>query len=128
MDVVRWVYADDKEKPSAIFKTDTLKTGSHHFLTLFDVIKLSSMPQGAPAVPEEPINLLEFKSTNIVLTIFAAIVDVRVDKRMTVELLRATKKNSPSRLRYELIYVSLTVVECILNIGSYFCSDGERRI
>ena len=42
---------------------------------------------------------------------FAANVDVRVDKKMAGELLRATKKNPPSRLRYELVYVSLTVVK-----------------
>jgi hypothetical protein len=77
-------------------------------------------------VPEESINLLEAVSSNIVLTIFAANVDVRVDEKMTVELLRATKKNPPSRLRYELIYVSFTVVEYILKMCSYFCSDGKR--
>jgi hypothetical protein len=68
-------------------------------------------------VPEESINLLEARSSNIVLTIFAANVDVRLDKKMAVELLRATKKNPPSRLRYELIYVT-TVVQRILNMGS----------
>jgi Protein of unknown function (DUF3684) len=129
-EVVRWVYTVGIEKPSDISKTDTLKTGSHHFLPLFDGIESesSSTLEGAPAVPEESINLLEAKSSNIVLTIFAANVDVRLDEKMTVELLSATKKNSPSRLRYELIYVSFTVVECILKMGSYFCSDGEIRI
>jgi hypothetical protein len=99
--VVRWVYADG--------------------------IESFSTPQGAPAVPGES-NLLEAKTSNIVLTMFAANVEVRLDEKMTVELLRATKKNPPSRLRYELIYVSFTVVECILKMGSYSCSDGERRI
>ena len=125
-EVVRWIYSVGIEKPSAISKTETVKTGSHHFLPLFDGIESSSTPQEALAVPEESINLLEAESSSIVLTIFAANVDVRVDEKMTVELLRATKKNPPSRLRYELIYVSLVVVECILKIGSYFCSDRER--
>jgi len=70
-------------------------------------------------------NHLEANSSNIVLTIFAANVDVRLDKKMTAELLRSTKKNPPSRLRYELIYVSSTLV---LKVGSYFRSDGEGRI
>jgi hypothetical protein len=127
--VVRWVYTVGIEKPSAISKTDTLKTGSHHFLPLFDGIESesSSTLEGAPVVPE-PINLLEAKSSNIVFTIFAANVDVQLDEKMTVELVSATKKNFPSRLHYELIYVSFTVVECILKMGSYFCSDGEIRI
>jgi hypothetical protein len=127
-EVVRWVYTVGIEKSSAISKTDTLKTGSHHFLPFFDDIESPSTPQGAQAVPEESINPSEAKSSNIVLTIFAANVDVRLDEKMTVELQRATKKNSPSRLRYELIYVSFTVVECIIKMGSYFCSDGEIRI
>jgi hypothetical protein len=59
-------------------------------------------------VPEESINILEARSSNIVLTIFAANVDVRLDEKMAVEPLRATKKNPPSRMRYELIYVSFT--------------------
>jgi hypothetical protein len=78
--------------------------------------------------PKESINLLEANSSNVVLTIFAANVDVRLDKKMTAELLRSTKKKPPSRLRYELIYVSATVVKRILEVGSYFYSDGEGRI
>jgi len=62
-------------------------------------------------VPEESTNLLEAHSSNIVLTIFTANVDVRLDKKMSEELLRSTKKNPPSRLRYELIYVSPTAVK-----------------
>ena len=79
-------------------------------------------------VDKEYIDPLEANSLNIVFTIFAANVDVRLDEKMTVELLRAIKKNLPSRLRYELIYVSFTVVKHILKMGSYSCSDGEGRI
>ena len=81
-----------------------------------------------PVVPKESINLLEANSSNVVLTIFAANVDVRLDKKMTAELLRSTKKGPPSRLRYELIYVSFSIVKCVLKVGSYSCSDGEGRI
>ena len=122
--MVRWVYTAGIEKPFATSETDTLRTGSHHFLPLFDDIESSSTPQGAPAVPKESIHLLEARSSIIVLTIFAANVDVRLDEKMTVEPLRAAKKTSPSRLRYELIYVGFTL-ECILKMGSYLYSDGE---
>ena len=67
--------------------------------------------------PKEPINLSEATSSNIALAIFAANVEVRLDDKMTRELLRSTLKEPPSRLRYELIYVS-TVVQCVFNIDT----------
>ena len=68
-------------------------------------------------VLKEPIDLFKVTSSNIVLTIFAANVEVRLDKKMTGELLRSTLKKPPSRLRYELIFVSTTVVQRVLNLG-----------
>ena len=70
------------------------------------------------AVPKEPINLFETTLSNIALTIFAANVEVQLNDKMKGELLRSTLKKAPSRLRYELIYVSSTVVQRVLNIGS----------
>jgi Protein of unknown function (DUF3684) len=113
------VYEVGSEKPSVTSKTDIIKPSSHKasgfFSTLSDGFEASPTPQGiptqAPVVRKESIHLLEAYSSNIALTMFAANVDVRVDKKMAGELLRATKKNPPSRLRYELVYVSLTVVK-----------------
>jgi hypothetical protein len=111
--VVRWVYTVGSEKPSAAPKLDTLKTVSHQasgfFSSLFAGFGSSTprrAPTPVPVVPKESINLLEAHSSSVVLTIFVANVDVRLNKKMTAELLRSTKKNPPSRLRYELIYVS----------------------
>ena len=70
----------------------------------------------------------EANSLNVELTIFAANVAVHLDEKMKGELRRSIKKNPPSRLRYELIYVSLAVVKHILKMGSYSCSDREGRI
>ncbi|KAF8497462.1 hypothetical protein F5888DRAFT_1829389 [Russula emetica] len=111
-EVVELVYKVGSEKPSVRSKTDILKSSSHKasgfFSPLSDRFEASPMPQGtptqAPVVDKESIDLLEANSSNIVLTIFAVNVDVRLDKKMAGELLRATKKNPPSRLRYELIY------------------------
>ncbi|KAI0252773.1 hypothetical protein BJV78DRAFT_1198868 [Lactifluus subvellereus] len=107
-EVVRWVYTVGSEKPSA---TDTLKTVSHQasgfFSSLFSGFGSSTprrTPTPLPSLPKESINLLEAHSSGVVLAIFTANVDVRVNKKMTAELLRSTKKNPPSRLRYELIY------------------------
>ncbi len=118
-EVVRWVYTVGSEKPSAAYKADALKTMTHQasgfFSSLFAGFGASSTPRRTPTpvpvTPKESINLLEANSSNVVLTIFAANVDVRLDKKMTAELVRSTKKNPPSRLRYELIYVSCTVVK-----------------
>ena len=116
--MVELVYKVGSEKPSVTSKIDILRPSSHEasdfFSPLSDGFEASptsqETPTQSPVVHEESIHLLEANSLNIVLTIFAANVAVRLDKKMAVELLRATKKNPPSRLRYEIIYVSFTVV------------------
>ena len=121
-EVVRWVYTVGSEKPSASSKADALKTvtnqASGFFSSLFAGFGASSTPRRTPTpvpvAPKESTNLLEANSSNVDLTIFAANVDVRLDKKMTAELLRSTKKNPPSQLRYELIYVGSTVVKVSL--------------
>ncbi len=135
-EVVRWVYNVGSEKPSGTSKNDSLETASHQINGFFspqsDGFEASLSPQGtatpASVVPKGSTDLLEAYSSNVILTIFTANVDVRLDKKMTEELLRSTKKNPPSRLRCELIYVSSAVVKRFSQIGSYICSDGERRI
>jgi hypothetical protein len=128
--VVPWVYNVGSEKPSATSRTDTLETATHQTNGFFspqsDGLETLTPEVTPPMVPKESTNLLEAHSSNIALTIFTANVDVRVDKKMTEELLRSTKKNPPSRLRCELIYVSPMVVKRRSEIGSYICSDGER--
>ncbi|KAH9177932.1 hypothetical protein EDB89DRAFT_2111997 [Lactarius sanguifluus] len=109
-EVARSVYTVGPEKHLA-HRTDTLKAvsrkGGGFFSSLFSGKSSSPRrsPTPTPAAPEEPINLLGAPSSSVVLTIFTANVDVRLDKNMTAELLRATKKNPPSRLRYELTYM-----------------------
>ena len=135
-EVVGLVYKVGSEKPSATSKTDILYSSSHKASGFFsspsDGIEASATPQGiptrAPVVHKKSIHHLEVHSSNIDSAIFAANVGVRVDEKMAAEVLRATKKKPPSRLRYELIYVSFTVVKHILKMGPYSFSDGEGRI
>lgn len=119
-EVVRWVYNVGSEMLPTTSRIDSLKTTTNQtnglFLPQFDRFEASSTV--APIAPKEPINLFEATSSKIVLTIFAANVDVRLDDKMTGELLRSTLKKPPSRLRYELIFVSTTAVQFVLNIGS----------
>ena len=128
-EVVGLVYKVGSENPPFASKADILKSPSHglgaggFFSPLSDGFKTSPTPQGTSAQAPVPPNLkdsilLDANYSNIVLTIFTATVDVRVDKKMVGELVRATKKNPPSRLRFEFIYVSFIVVTHILRMGS----------
>ena len=118
-EMVRWLYTAGSEKLLATSRADASKPVANQssgvFSSLFATFGASSTPSVAP---NEPINLFEATSSNIVLTIFAANVEVRLDDKMTGELLRSTLKKPPGRLRYEMIYVSTTVVQRVLNIGS----------
>ena len=118
--MVRWVYDVCSEKPFSTSRTDTLETATHQTNEFFSPpsggCKVSSTV--ASMLPKEQINLSEATSSKIIFTIFAANVDVKLDDKLTGNLLRSTLKKPPSQLCYELIYVSATVVRCILNIGS----------
>ena len=65
----------------------------------------SSLQSGIDEDAEEQRRLFQVNTTSVVLAVFLADVDVILDERMKRELLRATKKNAPQRLKYELIYV-----------------------
>jgi hypothetical protein len=59
-------------------------------------------------VPEVPkVDPLGWTERTVGLTIFTADLECKVDKQLNVELMRATKKNPPARVKYELIYVSM---------------------
>ena len=105
-EVVRWVYNVGSEQPSTSSRTGILKTATHQTGGFFSPRPRSEL---APLAPKEPVNLYEATSSNIALAIYAANVEVRLDKKMSGELLRSTLKKPPSRMRYELIYVSIVV-------------------
>ena len=50
----------------------------------------------------DPRTIIE---SNVVLSIYTADVLVKLDAKMIAELNRSTKKNPPTRMKYELIYV-----------------------
>jgi hypothetical protein len=114
--VVRWVYNVGSEKPTATSRTETLETVAHQTNGFFSSQSDAFEAWTPEVVPKEPTNLLEAHLSIIDLTIFTANVDVRLDTKMSEELLRSTKKNPPSQLRYELIYVSSTVVNLDLKL------------
>ncbi|KAI0060543.1 hypothetical protein BV25DRAFT_1908367 [Artomyces pyxidatus] len=106
-DVVRWVYTVGTEK-TEISSRSVKPQASGFFSSLFSGFGTSPTPQRVPTplpvTPAEEIDLMEVNASSVELTIFSAHVDVRLDRKMTAELRRSTKKNPPSKLRYELIY------------------------
>lgn len=63
-------------------------------------------PTPLPPQPVEEVDPLSITESNVVLSIFSAEVDVKLDKKMVLELQRSTKKNPPTSLKVDLIYVS----------------------
>ena len=108
---MRWVYSVGTDKPTAavskVVKTAAQTTGSF-FSSLFG-LGGSSTPQRTPTPqpppPAEEVDLLEQHSSAVDLRVYSANVDVRLDRKLSAELERSTKKKPPSKLKYELIYV-----------------------
>lgn len=83
------------------------------FSSIFGGFSGSSTPQQTttplPAPEPEPeVDLLTFNDSSVALTVYSAEVTTKLDKKFSAALHRSTKKEPPSRLRYELIYVSYT--------------------
>jgi Protein of unknown function (DUF3684) len=119
-EVVRLMYNVGSENFPTTHRTDIIETEMRQTSEVFSLQsdRFEASSTSASMVPKEPINLFEATLSSIVLTIFAADVEARLDEKMTGELLRSTLKKPPSRLRYELVYVSTTVVQYVLNICS----------
>ena len=135
-EIMQWVYASGSAvKPRKRIQTaaqqQTRKAiSSGFFSSLFS--SFSSPQRGVSPNPEQPVEehddkeqeaeerrkLLKVTETSVVLAVFSASVDVRLDANLREELLRATKKNSPTHMRYELIYVRETLIIHLLMLRS----------
>ncbi|KAI0083802.1 hypothetical protein BDY19DRAFT_975723 [Irpex rosettiformis] len=121
-EIMQWVYASGSSvKPRRRVQTAAQQqarkaVSSGFFSSLFS--SFSTPQRGASPHPEHIIEeqdekeqeteerkkLLSVTETSVVLAVFSASVDVRLDSNLREELLRATKKNAPTKMRYELIY------------------------
>lgn len=111
--VLRWVYDAGTEKlPPPSDKAAKPAPATSFFSSLFSSFAAAApSPAPAPAVPPEPEkDPLEEIVSSVQLSVYAAQVSVRLDKRMSNELERATKKKPPATSTYQLIYVSLFAV------------------
>jgi len=101
------VYVVGSERRSATHPAVPRKPQSGFFSSLVAAFATPNpRPQALPPPPPVPKDLTEIIETSVALTVFTAEVDVSVDKKLSVELLRSTKKNPPQQLKYSLIYVS----------------------
>lgn len=106
--VMNWVYVSDSESRKHPLR-NTVKTAAtglfsslSGFLTGVSTpqTQTSSLPTSAPQV-----DLTEISTTGIVLSVFSAEITVRLNSKLSSEIHRSTKKNPPSSMKYELIYV-----------------------
>ncbi|PBK91347.1 hypothetical protein ARMGADRAFT_1013798 [Armillaria gallica] len=99
--VMQWVYTSSSDKPSAA-RSVKPQVHSGFFSSLFTNFVGSVTPP--PEEPKAVIDPRQIRVTSVALSIFSADVDVRLDKKLSAELHRSTKKNPPGKLKYELIY------------------------
>ncbi|KAJ6495551.1 hypothetical protein C8R47DRAFT_1213045 [Mycena vitilis] len=106
-ETMRWVYSSGTEKPKPVAPKPE-KPPTSNFFSWFG--GLSHTPQRIatplPPAPEEIIDPLTVNETSVSLSIFSAEVDVHLDHKIAAELLRATKKNPPKKVQFQLIYTA----------------------
>lgn len=109
-EIMQAVYAVGSEKRSVAHAAEPRKPQSGFFTSLVAAFTTPSprheTPPPPPPVSKDSTEILE---TSVTLTVFTAEVNVNVDRKLSVELLRSTKKNPPQQLTYSLIYVSRVV-------------------
>ncbi|KAG8964407.1 hypothetical protein FRC03_001808 [Tulasnella sp. 419] len=102
-EVMRWVYQTGTEKKAVAPKPATSSGGFFSsLLASFATPTPARTPEPqAPTKEPDPLEVLE---SSVLLTVYSARVDVRLDKKMSNELERATKKKPPTTCTYSLIY------------------------
>ncbi|KAF9051010.1 hypothetical protein BDZ89DRAFT_1098552 [Hymenopellis radicata] len=102
-EVMKWIY-----KLSSPPKSEAPKAPAAQAVNFFGKLlsSFTAPPPPPPVVQEtiKPEDLLAVKANSVDITIFSAEVNVRLDKKLTTDLQRSTKKNPPGRLKYELVY------------------------
>jgi len=113
-EILRWVYTVGSDKPTA---DKALNQGnpSSFFSSIFSGRSNSPFSRRARTpVPPEPTQtiarkneqLLNSISSTIAVAVYSAHAAVKLDAKLAIELHRSTKKNAPTQVRVDLIYVS----------------------
>jgi hypothetical protein len=112
-EVLHLVYTSGSEKKARATSVAKPKI-SNFFSSLFTSIAGNTTPQRSvtPMAHPDIIDPLSVNETSVALSVFSAEVDVKLNKKISTELYRSTKKNPPSKVRYELIYARITSFPC----------------
>lgn len=107
--VMKWIYTSGTErKRQNVQKAVKTPGAGSFFSSLFSSLSGSSTPQKtqvALPVVEEKIDHLAISETSVSLSVYSASILVRLDKKLSSEIQRSTKKNPPPKMKFELIYV-----------------------
>ncbi|KDR75405.1 hypothetical protein GALMADRAFT_227055 [Galerina marginata CBS 339.88] len=111
--VRKWVYTSGTEKkrfnPPKVSKVPAAAGGSF-FSSLFSSLSGSSNPQQldttSPPPAPEPVDHMAINETSVSLSIYSASVQVKLGPKLSSEIQRSTKKNPPSKMKFELIYTA----------------------
>jgi len=105
-EVMKWIYTSGTRRKTqpALKQSQTAGFFSSLYSSLARGTNGRTLPSHVPEA-ENPMNPLEITQTGVSLSIFSATVQVNLNKKMTAELVRSTKKNPPSKMKFELIYV-----------------------
>ena len=122
------VYAVGTEKRPLLEVLEPRKPKGGFFSSLVSAFTSQPTPQPqTPALPPQPPkDPTELHDMNVTLTVFTAEVDVKVDKKLSAELLRSTKKNPPVHLKYDLIYVSVSMHSTFTKAYHVSYEDRQR--
>ncbi|KAG2339109.1 hypothetical protein BDR05DRAFT_1062316 [Suillus weaverae] len=105
--VMHAVYDLGTEKPLVLPVGEPRKVSQGGFFSsLLSTFTSNHQPILAKPLPHTQVNEdpTEVYTSSVILTMFNADVDVKLDKKLQSELHRSTKKNPPNHLNYSLIY------------------------
>ena len=105
-EVMKWIYTSGTNRKTEPTSRQSQTAG--FFSSLYSSLARGNngrtLPSPAPEA-EKTTDPFDITQTGVSLSIFSATVQVNLDKKMTAELVRSTKKNPPSKMKFELIYV-----------------------
>lgn len=103
--VMNWVYTSDSRKHPLRDVVKTTATGLFSSLSGFLGVSTPQTQTSSPPASAPQVDLTEISTTSIILSVFSAEITVKLNSKLSSEIHRSTKKNPPSSMRYELIYV-----------------------
>lgn len=106
--VMNWVYISGIESRKHPLRSVVKTTATGFFSSLsgfFTSVPTPPRQTSLLPMPAPQVDLTETSITSIILSVFSADVTVRLNSKLSSEIHRSTKKNPPSSMKYELIYV-----------------------